>query len=137
METNVFLTILVGILNLFTLPVVFAFQVAGGEITTQRARALLAVAVGLISAAIGAVAFVRSGRGSGSVAAAIALVLGLIAAVLSVIHIAGSTGFGTGGGRAGAIVALVLALAGIVLAGVAFTRSRKRQGTEGSAGVVS
>lgn len=52
--------------------------------------------------------------------------LGLIGMVLSVVHLAGSTGFGTGGGRAGAIVALVLAVIGIGLGGLALARSRGR-----------
>lgn len=58
----------------------------------------------------------------------VALVLGLIGVILSVVHLGGSTGFGTGGGRAGAIVGLVLALIVTSLGGLAFARSRRSLG---------
>lgn len=95
--------------------------------TPARTRALVVAAVGLISVVSGALALARSGRGigNGRTVAIGALVLGLIGVILSVVHLAGSTGFGTGGGRAGAIVALVLALIGTTLGGWALTRSRR------------
>ncbi|HET6891711.1 MAG TPA: DUF6223 family protein, partial [Pyrinomonadaceae bacterium] len=78
------------------------------DLTAGRARAMVAVAVGLISSVIGGLALARSagriGTGNGPAGAIVALILGLIGMVLSVVHLAGSTGFGTGGGRAGAIV---------------------------------
>src|SRR5689334_13715541 len=102
-------------------------------ITPGRARALVAVAVGLISSVVGGLALARSGgrigAGSRRAGAIAALVLGLIGIVLSVVHIAGSTGFGTGGGRAGAVVALVLGLIGLSLGGLALARSRRTRST--------
>lgn len=79
--------------------------------------------VALISLVIGGLALARSGSANGRTAAIIALVLGLIGMVLSVVHLGSAGGFGTGGGRAGAIVALVLALIGISLGGLAAARS--------------
>ena len=111
----------------------FAFA-AAGEITDARARALATVAVGLISVILGGIAW-ASGRGSGNkrLFAGAALLLGLIGALASSMHIAGSTGFGTGGGRAGAIVALVLSLAGTFLGAVKvlpFNQSRENPSTK-------
>ena len=93
---------------------VFAFQAAAGEITNGRARALAAVAMGLISVVVGGFAWARGrSTGAGRFGAGAALLLGVIGALVSLMHLAGSTGFGTGGGRAGAIVGLVLSLAGV------------------------
>ena len=101
-------------------------------ITLGRARALVAVAVGLISLVVGGLARARSGRigaGNGRAGTIVALVLGLIGMVLSVVHLGSSStgGFGTGGGRAGAIVAL--ALIGANLGGLALARSRRSHST--------
>src|ERR1051325_1461266 len=76
-------------------------------ITPGRARALVAVAVGLISLVFAGLALARSagraGYGKGRAGAIVALVLGLIGIGLSVAHLGSSTGgFGTGGGRGGA-----------------------------------
>jgi hypothetical protein len=94
----------------------------------------VAAAVGLISLIVGGLSWARSagriGKGSGWVGAIVALVLGLIGMVLSIVHIAGSTSFGTGGGRAGAIVALVLSLIGMSLGGLAWARSRRSRTTD-------
>jgi len=103
-------------------------------ITPGRARALVAVAVGLISLVVGGLALARSagriGAGNGRAGATVALLLGLIGMVLSVVHLGNSTGgFGTGSGRAGAIVALVLGLIGINLGGLALARSRRSRTT--------
>jgi len=127
--TNGIFTKLIGAVGLFAARVFFAFDVPTGEITTGRARALVGVAVGLISAIIGVVAMLRSsgrlGAGSGRVGAVVALALGLIGIILGIIHLATSTGgFGTGGGRAGAIVGLVVSVIGVILGGFAITRSR-------------
>lgn len=110
---------------------VLAVQPAAGEITSGRARALVAVAVGLISVVMGGLARARSaGTGSGRTAAIAALVLGLIGMLLSVVHLGMSTGgFGTGSGRAGAIVALVLALIGTTLGGLTLGRARPSHNT--------
>jgi hypothetical protein len=99
-------------------------------ITSERAQALVAAAVGLISLIIGGLALARAAdriaTRKGRAGAIVALVLGLIGMILSVVHLAGTTGFGTGGGRAGAIVALVLTLIGMSLGGLALARSRRR-----------
>ena len=97
------------------------------DFTAGRTRAMMIAAIGLISLIIGGLALVRSrGRtGSGRAAATAALVLGLIGMVLSVVHLASSTGFGTGGGRAGAIVGLALALVGMIFGGLALARARR------------
>lgn len=79
--------------------------------------------MGLISVVIGGLALVRS-SGNARAASILALVLGLISVILSLVHLSSSTGFGTGGGRAGAIVALVLGLIGMILGGLALARSR-------------
>jgi hypothetical protein len=105
------------------------------DITTGRARAMVAAAVGLISVIIGGFALSRSrARTGGSnwrVSGILAVVPGLIGMVLSVMHLGTSTGgFGTGGGRAGAIVALVLSLIGINLGGLVLARSRRSRGAE-------
>jgi hypothetical protein len=113
------------------------FNVAptAGAITNGRARALVAVAVGLISLVIGGLALARSagriGAGNGRAGAIVALALGLIGMVLSVAHLGSSTGgFGTGSGRAGAIVALVLGLIGMNLGGLALSRPRRSRSAD-------
>jgi hypothetical protein len=101
-------------------------------ITSGRARAMMVAVVGLISLIFGVLALVRSGGGNGSgrVASIVALALGLIGILLSVVHLSTFTGgFGTGGGRAGAIVALVLGLIGMILGGFALARSRRARST--------
>ena len=110
----------------------FIVDPSPGGITSGRARSLVAVVVGLISLIIGGLAVARAARrsGNGRVGAIAALVLGLIGMVLSVIHLAGSTGFGTGGGRAGAIVALLLGLVGLSLGGLALARWRRSRITD-------
>jgi uncharacterized membrane protein YqhA len=104
-------------------------------ITSGRAEALVAAAVGLISLVIGGLALARAagriGSGNGRAGAIVALVLGLIGMVLSVVHLGSSTGgFGTGSGRAGAIVALVLGLIGMNLGALALARSRRSRSTD-------
>ncbi|HKY43200.1 MAG TPA: DUF6223 family protein [Pyrinomonadaceae bacterium] len=98
------------------------------DLTAGRARSLVAAAVGLVSLIIGALALARSsiGTSNGRTGAVVALVLGLIGSVLSVVHLGMSTGgFGTGSGRAGAIVALVLGLIGVNLGGLVLARLRR------------
>ena len=98
------------------------------DLTAGRARSMVAVVVGLISLGIGWLAVSRS-AGSGRTVAIVALVLGLLGVVLSVVHLGSAGGFGTGGGRAGAIVALVLALIGMSLGGLAVARSHRTHST--------
>lgn len=90
-------------------------------ITSARARSLVGGVVGLISLIIGWRVRRRNADGTRSRTLAITgLVLGLIALVLSIIHLAATNGdFGTGGGKAGAIVALILGLTGTALNGLA------------------
>lgn len=111
-----------AVVGFYTSHLGFAGDVPAGAITSGRARAVVAAAVGLISVVIGGLAMARAAGRIGIVA----LVSGLIGMVLSVVHLSRSTGgFGTGGGRAGAIVALVLALIGMSLGGLALARSRR------------
>lgn len=85
-------------------------------ITSMRARSLVGVALSMLSLVIGWRARKRSSAGnSGRNGARIALFLGGIAMVLSVIHLnlTGGAVFGSGSGKAGAILALILSLVGI------------------------
>ena len=100
-------------------------DVPAGAVTSGRARALATVALGLACVVVGGIAFFRSAASPGKAGAVTALVLGAIDTLLSVVHIAGSTGFGSGGGRAGAIVALALAIIGMILGGLAIARTRR------------
>lgn len=92
-------------------------------LTAGRAKSLVGTAAGLISLIFGWRTKGRSARGSGSgrTGAVVALSLGLIAIVLSILHLSVSAGaaFGTGSGKAGAIVALLLGLVGTTLGGLA------------------
>jgi hypothetical protein len=90
-------------------------------ITAGRAKSLVPGVLGLISLVVGWRAKARSSRKG----ARVALVSGITAIILSIIHLATSAGavFGSGSGKAGAIVALLLASAGVILSGLAL-RSR-------------
>ena len=116
------------------LPAKKAFSQSGGTspvvkgITTGRARALVGVAVGLVSLVTGWRVKLRSSRGTGNerTGAIVALGLGLIGIVLSVVHLSITAGavFGSGSGKAGAIFGLALGLLGMTL-GALSLRSRK------------
>jgi uncharacterized protein DUF6223 len=96
--------------------------------TPGRAQSLGALAVGLISLILGGLALGRSGGGAGGRPrrATVALVVGVIGMIASVVRLATSTGgIGTGSGRLGAIVALLVALIGTFLGGLALARSRR------------
>jgi hypothetical protein len=98
-------------------------------LTAGRVKSLLGVVAGVISLIFGWRAKERSTAniGSGSSRAITALVLGLVAITLSVVHLATTTGgFGTGGGKAGGIVGLVLGLIGATRGGLAL-RSKKNK----------
>jgi hypothetical protein len=90
-------------------------------ITDGRTRSLVADALGLASVIVGWRAMVRSNKTSTSekrrTPAVVALVLGLLAIVLSVFHLTTSAGavFGSGSGKAGAIIALLFGFIGSVL----------------------
>ena len=104
----------------------FAVDPPPGAITSGRARSLVGAVVGLISVVIGGLALARNWRAG----AIVALALGLIGMILSVVHLSMFTGgFGTGSGRAGAIVALVLSLIGMSLGGLALARSHRSLST--------
>ncbi|AXY74157.1 hypothetical protein D3H65_09300 [Paraflavitalea soli] len=110
-----------------------AFSQTGAEgtsprvtgITAGRARALAGAVVGLISIVVGWRARV-SNNANKRTQAIIALSLGAVAIVLSLIHLSVSAGavFGSGSGKAGAIVGLVLALIGSALGGLALRPQR-------------
>jgi hypothetical protein len=96
-------------------------------ITTGRARALVGVGLGLISLVIGWRAKARSaGNSNRRTGAIVALVLGLISIILSIVHLSTSVGavFGSGSGKAGAIVGLVLGFIGMAFGRLAL-RQRK------------
>jgi hypothetical protein len=100
--------------------------------TAGRLGSIVGLVVGLTSVVIGWLAL-RSANYNrpGKQKSILALTVGLIAIVLSGVHLARATGdFGTGSGRLGAIVALVVGLIGMVLGGLALARfSRKNYKT--------
>jgi hypothetical protein len=100
-------------------------QVSG--MTAGRAAAMLPIVVGLMSVIIGGLALRSAGSvGSGKWKAVVTLAVALVGIVLSVLHIARSSGaIGTGSGKLGAIVALVLGVIGAVLGWMALARSKR------------
>jgi hypothetical protein len=94
-------------------------------ITSGRAQSLTAGVVGLISLVMGWRAKARS-TGRKRTGSIVALGLGLVGMILSVVHLSTSVGavFGSGSGKAGAIVALALSLLGLGLGGLAFRSSK-------------
>lgn len=89
----------------------------------MRARALAGGILGLISLILSWRARSRAVAGVGNKGrngAVVALLLGAIAIVLSVVHLSVTAGavFGSGSGKAGAIVALLLSLTGVVISGL-------------------
>jgi hypothetical protein len=95
------------------------------SITSGRAKSLTAGVVGLMSLVIGWRVKVRS-AGRNRTGSIVALGLGLVGVILSVVHLSTSVGavFGSGSGKAGAIVALALSLLGMGLGGLAFRSSK-------------
>jgi hypothetical protein len=97
-------------------------------VTTGRLWSIVAGLLGLTGLIIGIVALMRVSRNVNSAQriGTIALVLASAGILLSIIHLARTTGgFGTGKGRAGAIVAIVIGLIGIIFSRLAITRSRR------------
>lgn len=87
-------------------------------ITSARARSLVGGALGLISVIIGWRVKARAKQNTSRSWKIAALVLGILAILWSINHLAGGAGsFGTGGGKAGAIVAIVLGMIGIAFSG--------------------
>jgi len=96
-------------------------------ITTGRLWSIVAALLGLTGLIIGAITLSRRVQNINSVERKgnIALVLASICILLSVLHLATTTGgFGTGKGRAGAIVAIVIGSIGIILNRLAVRRAR-------------
>jgi hypothetical protein len=96
-------------------------------ITAGRAKSLIGGVLGLTSLIIGwrARARLRTNHNARSLAIT-ALVLGLAAISLSIVHLANvAGGFGTGGGKAGAIVGLVLGLFATVLSWLTLRTKRE------------
>lgn len=92
--------------------------------TTGRIISIITGVIALVSIILGRQALSRSRRGSGSSRALVALIAGLVSMVLSVVHLATSTGgFGTGSGKLGAIVAMILGLTGTVISAMAISRA--------------
>src|SRR5262245_29700821 len=95
-------------------------------ITTSRTQALVAVALGLISLAIGGLALRSAGRigtGTGRAGAIAALVLGPIGLVIGALIVATAQGgLGTGNGLGGGIVAMIVGLIGMALGGLGLAR---------------
>lgn len=83
--------------------------------------------IGLLNLIIAIQAYRRLGRGIDSrTRAIVALILGLIVAVLALIHFVTTSGpFGTGNGRAGAIVAMLVGLSDMILGTLVLVRRRK------------
>ena len=100
-------------------------------LTPERIAAAMAAVAGLIGAAIGGLALVRSARGMGTGhgrrGAIVALVMAPIGLVIGGLVVATADGgVGTGNGVAGGIVAMVVGLIGMALGGLALARSRRR-----------
>lgn len=95
--------------------------------TSGRAQALLALAIGLLSVVVGGLSLARARAAEkGRAGPAFALSAGALGAVLATLHLVSSGPIGSGGGRLGAIVALSLALIGIALGGLALRARRAR-----------
>jgi len=96
-------------------------------ITPGRAKSLAGGVIALLSLIGSLRARRKSATNTGGRRswALISLALGVVAVVLSVLHLVNTNGgFGTGGGKAGAIVALLIAFIGIVLSTLTFVRRK-------------
>ncbi len=97
-------------------------------ITPGRARSLIGGVVGLVCLVLGWRAKSRSKAANSIIrtTAVVALILGAIGILLSVVHLISTAGavFGSGSGKAGAIVALLLSCVGMVLAALALRNDK-------------
>ena len=115
---------------------------AGYQLGVGRTVPSTAAVVGLISVVLAALTLRAGGRlggGNPRTRAVVALVLGLISAVVGGLHAANAAGgLGTGSGLAGAILAVAPGLIGTVLGGLALARSRRegRTGLDGGSASV-
>jgi len=101
-------------------------------ITIGRLRSIVTGLVGLTSVIIGRQALSRATKHTGPARprAITALVIAGISVILSILHLALTTGgFGTGSGKLGSIVSLIIGLTGVVFGGLALTRSRRITGS--------
>lgn len=124
MRRKIFLVLTTVLLGLSSAKDAYA---GGYGITSGRLESILAGAAGLISLVIGRLALRSTSRGdAGKQKSIVALAMGLICIITSVVHLARSynASFGTGSGKAGAIAALVLGLIGMVLGAVALARTK-------------
>jgi hypothetical protein len=99
------------------------FGMTSGRLVASASAilALIGVVIGVLALVRPAGRF---GTASGPLGAIIALAAGLIGAAIGGIKAATTTGIGTGGGLAGAVVAVVLGLIAIALGALALSRSR-------------
>jgi hypothetical protein len=92
-------------------------------ITPARAIGLVELAFGITSIVLGLRARKRAKSGigiKGQKGAIVALSLGVIAIVISIIHLSITAGavLGSGSGKAGAILAIILSLVGVIINGL-------------------
>jgi hypothetical protein len=103
-------------------PIVVA---AGNEVGTGRAVPSAAAVVALTSVVMGVLAVRSRRTPGGRARAVVAVALGLISAAVGGVHAANAAGgLGTGNGLAGAVIAVFLGLIGIVIGALTLTRIR-------------
>lgn len=101
---------------------VAGYEVGTGRLVPSAAAiiGLFSVIIGWRSATRAA----RTGNAAN--AAILAMAVGLISAVIGGVHAANAAGgLGTGNGLAGAVVALALGVIGVIIGGLALARSRR------------
>jgi hypothetical protein len=91
-------------------------------ITPARAIGLAELLLAILSI----VYAIRAKKRSSNPGAKVALLLGFLAIIFSIIHFVTTAGavFGSGSGKAGAILAILLSLVGITLAGLALRQNK-------------
>lgn len=95
---------------------VYAASAENVGLTSGRLNSIAGLLLGLLSILLG-------WRSLQKKKATLAIFLGLIAAILSIIHLVRVSGdFGTGSGKLGAIIALLMGLTGMVLGGISKVR---------------
>jgi len=103
----------------------------GARLTSGRLASLAILFIGMVSVVIGYKSKKRFANpalaNNNSKGPVLALILGLLCVILSVIHLADATDFGTGGGKAGSIVAVLAGSIGVFLASVTLYRMRNNK----------